>query len=72
MPGMVCSTLTPFHPIYDNWGNLTNGVTFPKIGSSQTPVNNRPSATSGGTPSNFTFDAAGNMTEIESKVVEIV
>ncbi len=48
---------------FDNFGNLTNGMTFPKIGASDVPVNNRPgSYASGGTTINFTYDQAGNMT----------
>ena len=38
-------------------------MTFPKIGTRQTPVNNRPSSYNNGTATvNFTFDNTGNMT----------
>ena len=48
---------------FDNFGNKTNGMTFAKIGTSSTPVNNRPTSyTSGAYTTNFTFDNAGNMT----------
>ena len=48
---------------FDDWGNKANGMTFPKIGTSQTPVNNRPSSYNNGSATiNFTFDNTGNMT----------
>jgi RHS repeat-associated protein len=38
-------------------------MTFPKIGTSQTPVNNRPSSYNNGSATiNFTYDNSGNMT----------
>ena len=38
-------------------------MTFPKIGTSETPVNNRPSSYNNGTATiNFTYDNSGNMT----------
>ena len=47
---------------FDNWGNKNDGFIFPKIGNSQTPVNNRPSAFDAwGWYVPYTYDQSGNM-----------